>query len=155
MEQRVDRCDMLNEPLKRCTSRRGRPTGMPWTDADLFFLKDALARGMSLGDIAGFLSRTEEEVQEKARELSERKWAGAPPAADGASSSTRRSASPHPQCSTQSSRRPASASARSRWRTTTSRWREAIRGGRYRRRVAIRVPSVSSLHCIVNRTAAQ
>jgi hypothetical protein len=73
MEQRVDRCDMLNEPLKRCTSRRGRPTGMPWTDADLFFLKDALARGMSLGDIAGFLSRTEEEVQEKARELSERK----------------------------------------------------------------------------------
>jgi hypothetical protein len=64
---------MLNEPLKRCTSRRGRPTGMPWTDADLFFLKDALARGMSLGDIAGFLSRTEEEVQEKARELSERK----------------------------------------------------------------------------------
>jgi hypothetical protein len=60
---------------------------MPWTDADLFFLKDALARGMSLADIAGFLSRTEEEVQEKARELSERKWAGAPPAADGPTTS--------------------------------------------------------------------
>jgi hypothetical protein len=52
--------------------KAGAPTGMPQTD-NLFFLKDALARGMSLGDIAGFLSRTEEEVQEKARELSERK----------------------------------------------------------------------------------
>jgi len=30
MEQRVDRCDMLNEPLKRCTSRRGRGQARWW-----------------------------------------------------------------------------------------------------------------------------
>jgi hypothetical protein len=40
---------------------------MQWTDADLFFLKDALARGMSLKDVATFLGRTEDEVREKIR----------------------------------------------------------------------------------------
>jgi hypothetical protein len=51
----------------------GTPRRAPWTDADVFFLKDALARGMSFADVARFLVRTEDEVQEKARELSERK----------------------------------------------------------------------------------
>jgi hypothetical protein len=51
----------------------GTPRRAPWTDADLFFLKDALARGMSFADVARFLVRTEDEVREKARELSERK----------------------------------------------------------------------------------
>ena len=38
-------------------------------DADLFFLKEALARGMSFTDVAGFLRRTENEVREKLRAL--------------------------------------------------------------------------------------
>jgi uncharacterized protein (DUF2384 family) len=37
--------------------------------ADLFFLKDSLERGMSLAEIAGFLRRTANEVQEKAKDL--------------------------------------------------------------------------------------
>src|SRR5690349_268007 len=42
------------------------PTGMPWTRADLFFLTDALARGMSIQDVAGFLNRTEDEIRDQA-----------------------------------------------------------------------------------------
>jgi hypothetical protein len=41
----------------------------PWARADLFFLKDALERGMSLAEIAGFLRRTADEVREKAKGL--------------------------------------------------------------------------------------
>jgi hypothetical protein len=41
----------------------------PWARADLFFLKDSLERGMSLAEIAGFLRRTADEVQEKAKDL--------------------------------------------------------------------------------------
>jgi hypothetical protein len=36
-----------------------------WPRADLFFMKDALDRGMSYAEVAGFLSRTEEEVREQ------------------------------------------------------------------------------------------
>jgi hypothetical protein len=40
--------------------------GEPWEQADLFFLVDALARGMSIAEVAAFLRRTEEEVREQA-----------------------------------------------------------------------------------------
>ena len=40
--------------------------GEPWEKADLFFLLDALARGMSIAEVAAFLRRTEEEVREQA-----------------------------------------------------------------------------------------
>jgi hypothetical protein len=42
----------------------------PWVHADLFFLQNALAHGMSIAEIAGFLSKTENEVRAKAKELS-------------------------------------------------------------------------------------
>ena len=35
----------------------------PWTNADRFFLADALARGMSIAEVAAFLGRTEDEVR--------------------------------------------------------------------------------------------
>ena len=38
----------------------------PWANADQFFLTSALARGMSLADVAGFLGRTEDEVGSRA-----------------------------------------------------------------------------------------
>ena len=37
--------------------------GEPWAQADLFFLVDALARGMSIAEVAAFLGRTEDEVR--------------------------------------------------------------------------------------------
>ena len=43
--------------------------GQRWTSADLLFLMDALKRGMSFSEVAGFLRRAEDEVREKAREL--------------------------------------------------------------------------------------
>ena len=42
---------------------------VPWEKADLFFLRDAVNRGMSYAKIAGFLGRTEAEVREKSRAL--------------------------------------------------------------------------------------
>jgi hypothetical protein len=45
----------------------------PWDPQDLLFLRSALARGMPLADIAGFLGRTEDEVQAEAEELSREK----------------------------------------------------------------------------------
>jgi hypothetical protein len=41
----------------------------PWSNADLFFLKYALERGMSFAEVAGFLRRTEDAVREKAKAL--------------------------------------------------------------------------------------
>ena len=41
----------------------------PWVPADVFFLKDALRQGMSVEQVAGFLRRTVDEVQAKAREF--------------------------------------------------------------------------------------
>jgi hypothetical protein len=46
-------------------------TGEPWAKEDLLFLEDALRRGMSAKEVAGFLRRTADEVQAKARELGE------------------------------------------------------------------------------------
>jgi hypothetical protein len=37
-----------------------------WDKADLFFLADALKRGMSIEEIARFLNRSEEEVKRRA-----------------------------------------------------------------------------------------
>jgi hypothetical protein len=45
--------------------------GKPWDGQDLLFLKDALQRGMSHAEAAGFLGRTEEEVRAKAETLEE------------------------------------------------------------------------------------
>jgi len=38
----------------------------PWSNADQFFLTSALARGMSLAEVAGFLGRTKDEVGSRA-----------------------------------------------------------------------------------------
>jgi hypothetical protein len=43
--------------------------GKTWTKSDLLFLIDALERGMSFIELAGFLRRREDEVRDKAREL--------------------------------------------------------------------------------------
>jgi hypothetical protein len=40
-----------------------------WCRQDLFFMADSIRRGSSFGEVAGFLSRTEEEVRRKAEEL--------------------------------------------------------------------------------------
>ena len=40
---------------------KGPQRNEPWTNADLLFLKDSLAHGMSYAEVAGFLGRTEEE----------------------------------------------------------------------------------------------
>jgi hypothetical protein len=45
--------------------------GKPWDGQDLLFLKDALRRGMSHAEAAGFLGRTEEDVRAKAETLEE------------------------------------------------------------------------------------
>ena len=48
---------------------RGAAMGERWSKADLFFLDDALRRGMSAENVAGFLGRPEVEVREKAQQL--------------------------------------------------------------------------------------
>jgi hypothetical protein len=40
-----------------------------WSPSDLFFLKDALKRGMAFTEVAGFLCRDEDEVRKKAKQL--------------------------------------------------------------------------------------
>jgi hypothetical protein len=40
-----------------------------WSPSDLFFLKDALKRGMTFVEVAGFLSKGEDEVRKKAKQL--------------------------------------------------------------------------------------
>jgi hypothetical protein len=40
--------------------------GRTWERADLFFLGDGLARGMSIQDVAGFLNRPEDEIRQQA-----------------------------------------------------------------------------------------
>jgi len=42
-------------------------SGQSWEKADLFFLIDALARGMSIAEVAAFLNRSEEEVRQRAK----------------------------------------------------------------------------------------
>ena len=56
-----------------------------WTNADLFFLTDAVACGMPFADIAGFLNCAESEVRARWRLVADRcrpsaaRAAGAPP----------------------------------------------------------------------------
>ena len=45
-------------------------TGKPWSEIDLFDLQNGLERGGSIEEIADFLCRTTQEVEEKMRELS-------------------------------------------------------------------------------------
>jgi hypothetical protein len=45
------------------------PRSEPWVRGDVFFLEDALRRGMSVEEVSGFLGRTVDEVRAKAREL--------------------------------------------------------------------------------------
>jgi hypothetical protein len=40
-----------------------------WLPSDLLFLKDALKRGMTYAEAAGFLSRDETEVRKKAKQM--------------------------------------------------------------------------------------
>ena len=40
-----------------------------WSPSDLLFLQDALKRGMTHAEVAGFLSRDEDEVREKAKQM--------------------------------------------------------------------------------------
>jgi hypothetical protein len=40
-----------------------------WSPSDLFFLRDALERGMTCAEAAGFLSRGETEVRKKAKQM--------------------------------------------------------------------------------------
>src|SRR3954468_15831760 len=48
------------------TTSEDFPAGATWERADLFFLCDALARGMSIQDLAGFLNRSVDEVRQQA-----------------------------------------------------------------------------------------
>jgi hypothetical protein len=48
------------------TTRANVSAGMPWERADLFFLRDAFERGMSIQDLAGFLNRSEDEIRQQA-----------------------------------------------------------------------------------------
>jgi len=40
-----------------------------WSPWDLFFLRDALERGMTYAEVAGFLSRPEAVVRRKAKQM--------------------------------------------------------------------------------------
>jgi hypothetical protein len=44
-------------------------SGEAWSKPDLFFLRDALTRGMSIAAVAAFLGRTEEEVRAQANAI--------------------------------------------------------------------------------------
>jgi hypothetical protein len=44
-------------------------SGRPWSEMDLFDLKNSLAHGDSLAEVASFLCRDEDEVRHKATEL--------------------------------------------------------------------------------------
>jgi hypothetical protein len=49
-----------------------------WRRQDVFFLADSLRRGRPFAEVAGFLSRSEDEVREKAEELGITKDRAAP-----------------------------------------------------------------------------
>jgi hypothetical protein len=40
-----------------------------WTNADRFFLADALGRGMSVAVVAAFLGRTEDQVRDQSKAI--------------------------------------------------------------------------------------
>jgi hypothetical protein len=45
------------------------PSSASWCKQDLFFLTDALRRGMSFAEVAGFLGRGVAEIRDKAERL--------------------------------------------------------------------------------------
>jgi hypothetical protein len=45
-----------------------------WVPSDLLFLKLALQHGMTHAEVAGFLSRNEDEVRIKAKQMKRRLW---------------------------------------------------------------------------------
>jgi hypothetical protein len=55
-------------PRPRKSSRLPSPT-RSWLRSDLLFLRLSLGSGMPVAEVAAFLTRDEEEVQEKAEEL--------------------------------------------------------------------------------------
>jgi hypothetical protein len=44
-------------------------SGKPWSEIDDFDLKNSLAYGRSISEVADFLCRDEEEVRERAKQL--------------------------------------------------------------------------------------
>jgi hypothetical protein len=58
-----------NRHMPSSTTTTGQGRDGWWSPSDLFFLKDALERGMTCGDVAGFLSRGEAEVRNKAKQM--------------------------------------------------------------------------------------
>jgi hypothetical protein len=61
---------MLTPPDARKSIVTNGNFGETWTKAELFFLRDALAHGMSSADVARYLRRTEDEVREKSKGMS-------------------------------------------------------------------------------------
>jgi hypothetical protein len=66
---------MLANRSRRCIEPRETNAGTPWDPADLVFLVASIERGMTIEEVAGFLSRPASEVQEKARQLARRRLA--------------------------------------------------------------------------------
>jgi hypothetical protein len=60
-------CSPANQP--RQSENWETNAGKRWDPADLFFLISAVNRGLSIEEVAGFLQRPANEVQEKARGL--------------------------------------------------------------------------------------
>jgi hypothetical protein len=62
--------DAIRENWEPCfTKGRVMPSSALWCKQDLFFLTDALRRGMSFAEVAGFLGRGVGEVRHKAEQL--------------------------------------------------------------------------------------
>ena len=55
--------------MDRMTDQPDLNTGKEWSKNDLFSLRNRIEHGRTVGHIATFLRRTEEEVREKAAEL--------------------------------------------------------------------------------------
>jgi len=51
------------------TTTESQSSDVWWSPSDLLFLKDALGRGMTCAEVAGFLSRSEVEVRNKAKKM--------------------------------------------------------------------------------------
>jgi hypothetical protein len=79
MRRKVVRASLLSGALSLGdTQHKRRPlmttaeqtrNGWWWSPSDLVFLRDALERGMTLAEAAGFLSRDEDEVRKKAKQM--------------------------------------------------------------------------------------
>jgi hypothetical protein len=69
MEASVSASQRKPKNRRRALIKKGANAGKSWPKTDLFFLIAALARGMPSVEVAGFLARGEDEVQDKAKEL--------------------------------------------------------------------------------------